>query len=381
MIFRSEHVPDEAYDFIRFPRPQDLWKKLDQNCVDENGCHVLTIPHNINWADGGRTFAVENESEDEWQARARYERLAEIHQEKGNSECLPEHQEDLDEDCNFELVQNNAARNHLSGPDTSTPEEAWSRARSTYYRSLLARGLTVYQSGKSGINPLALGAIGSTDTHFGTPGRVAEEDYTRGISTMFLRDEDMLQNTTFNAGGLVAVWAEENTRANVFDALYRREAYATSGPRITLRFGVADAAYCDAPGGKLTTVMGGELDTTGKPWFIVEALKDQARLGTVEIIKGELRNGEVRESVTEIANFDEGANNVCLTWQDEHYDADAPAYWYVRVSEVPTPRWSKHLCERAGLCEQYPEADTMISERAWSSPIWRLPRPKTPKTL
>lgn len=92
-----------------------------------------------------------------------------------------------------------------------------------------------------------LGAIGSTDTHFGTPGRVAEASYDRGISTLLATDEQQLGRLDFNPGGLVAVWANANTRADVFDALHRREAYATSGPRIALKFGVVGADFCATP--------------------------------------------------------------------------------------------------------------------------------------
>lgn len=375
VIFGSEVVPDQAYDFARFPRVQKLWQKLGENCVEKDGCRVLTIPHNINWADGGRTFAIEDENENEWAVRARFERLAEIFQEKGSSECLPENQQDLGEDCNFNLVQENGAKALLSGPDDSTPAQAWARARSSYYRSLLGRGLAAYSSGQTRNNPMMLGAIGSTDTHFGTPGRVAEETYTRGISSQSATDEQQLANTSFNPGGLVAVWAEANTRSGVFDALHRREAYATSGPRIGLRFGVGDSNYCKKPNASLQVTMGGTIDSkpAEPPWFVIQATKDAAKLKHVQIIKGEYRDGQLHESVVDVATYKRGRSAVCVTWQDKSFDSDAPAYWYARVLEVPTPRWSKHLCEKAELCKEYPAADIMASERAWSSPVWRLP--------
>ena len=376
VIFGSDQVPNEAYDFIRFPEVQSLWKKLHENCSAEEGCRVLTIPHNLNWADGGRTFAVENEDENEWALRARFERLAEIFQEKGASECLPKSREEVGEDCDFNLVYENAAKTRLSGPEKSTPEEAWARARSTYYRSLLARGLAAYQSGASRTNPLMLGAIGSTDTHFGTPGRVAEESYDRGISTMFLEnDEEQLASPEYNPGGLVAVWAEENTREAVFDALHRREAYATSGPRIRLRFGVGEKDHCDVANSKLLVPMGGSVKdlADNKPRFVIEAARDQVKLAGVEIIKGEYRNDHVHETVISVQRYPGGNHTVCLTWQDENFDPETPSYWYARVLEVPTPRWSKLLCERANACEDFPDADVMQSERAWSSPIWWLP--------
>lgn len=385
VIFGSASVPPEAYDYVRFPRVQSLWQQLDKNCLERDGCSVLTIPHNLNWADGGRTFAVETEDASEQRLRARYERLAEIFQEKGASECLPANHSELDEDCDFNLVHDNAAKTRISGPETATPEVAWQRARSSYYRSLLGRGLTAYASGSARSNPLMLGAIGSTDTHFGTPGRVAEASYDRGISTLFANDAQQLARPGFNPGGLVAVWALENTRTAVFDALHRRETYATSGPRIALRFGVGDDAYCKTTDAKLTVPMGGMLSpqqigqsqagrkTKAGTSFIIQATRDDALLAKVQLIKGEYRAGQLHEQVIDVAEFPRGKSDVCVSWRDTAIDSTAPAYWYARVLEQPTPRWSKLLCERADLCEKYPDADVMQAERAWSSPVWWLP--------
>ncbi len=375
VIFRSDAVTPQAYDFVRFPEIHSLWQQLDQNCLEEDGCRVLTIPHNINWADGGPTFAVETETDQQRALRKQYERLAEIFQEKGASECLPERAEDLDEDCNFNLVQENAAKARLSGTTSDSPEEVWSQARSSYYRTLLGRGLLAYQGGAERQNPLMLGAIASTDTHFGTPGRVAESDYSRGISTMFLTDEEQLANVDFNPGGLVAVWAEENTRAAVFDALHRREAYGTSGPRIKLKFGVASKDACEVKDVPFKVPMGGTLaaQSGAAPWFAVLAGKDEAPLAKFEIIKGEVKDSRLHEEVITVAAFNPGKSEACVVWQDPTYDATTPAYWYARVLEKETPRWSKRLCERTGLCDDFPEADQMVAERAWSSPIWHLP--------
>lgn len=375
VIFRSEAVTPQAYDFVRFPKIHSLWQQLDQNCLEKDGCRVLTIPHNINWADGGPTFAVETETNQQWARRAKYERLAEIFQEKGASECLPERAGDLDEDCDFNLALENAAKARLSGASDNSAEEVWSKARSSYYRTLLGRGLLASKAGERQ-NPLMLGAIASTDTHFGTPGRVAEGDYTRGISTMFLTDEEQLANVNFNAGGLVAVWAEENTRAGVFDALYRREAYGTSGPRIKLKFGVANKDACNVQNVPFSVPMGGtfEAQPDVAPWLVVQAGKDETPLAKIEIIKGEVKDGQLNEQVITIAAFGAGGKSqTCVAWQDASFDAALPAYWYARVSEAETPRWSKQLCERGGLCEKFPDADQMIAERAWSSPVWHLP--------
>jgi uncharacterized protein DUF3604 len=375
VIFRGDAVTPQAYDYVRFPEIHSLWQQLDQNCLEEDGCQVLTIPHNINWADGGPTFAVETETDQQWALRTRYERLAEIFQEKGASECLPERAQDLDEDCDFNLVHENAAKARLSGASSDSPAEVWKQARSSYYRTLLGRGLLAYQSGTKRENPLMLGAIASTDTHFGTPGRVAEGDYSRGISTMFLTDEEQLASVGFNPGGLVAVWAEENTRAGVFDALHRREAYGTSGPRIKLKFGVASKNACSVQDLTLKVPMGGTYETQPgeAPWFAVLAGKDDVPLAKIQIIKGEVKEGQLHEEVITVAAFDSGKSEACVVWQDSNFNGTTPAYWYARVLETETPRWSKRLCERNGLCEKFPEADQMVAERAWSSPVWHLP--------
>ncbi len=379
VIFRSDRVPDRAADYVHFPEVTALWRELDTHCRSEDGCEVLTIPHNINWADGGRTFDIEHASEADLAARARFERLAEIHQEKGNSECLPAHRDDPGSDCAFELLTDNAAKARLTGPEDISPEDAWRRMRSTYYRGLLARGLAAYASSESGLNPFMLGAIGSTDTHFGTPGLVSEAGYPGGIASLWLDGEERLTLPNYNPGGLVAVWAQENTRAAIFDSLQARSAYATSGTRIKLRFGATEHDACENSKVNYDTFMGETLttglpsDNTAGPVFTVEAGRDEAPLGTVQIIKGELREDGVVETVHTVADFPDGRDAVCISWQDEAFTAAAPAYWYARVLELPAPRWTKLLCEATGSCDRFPDADRNIRERAWSSPIWHLP--------
>ena len=377
VIFRSESVPDEPFDYVRFPEVAMLWQQLDRHCKAEDGCHALTIPHNINWADGGPTFDVENEDSSIQTLRARFERLAEMHQEKGNSECMARSASTDGADCAFERVVENAARDRLSGPSNLTPEEAWQQARSSYYRTLLNRGLQVYQGGRSRQNPLMLGAIASTDNHFGLAGRVTEAGYRGSIASLFATDEQVLSNTNFNPGGLVAVWAEQNTRGAIFDALHRRQTYATSGPRMTLQFSAGSRQACQVHPHirEQDTAMGGTLTPVTKqaPVFTVSMQKDQLPLSKIELIKGELWEGKLRETVVDLWSDPKGKVNACRFWQDPSFNPRAPAYWYARISEVPSPRWSKLLCESLERCDDYPEADQMIEERAWSSPIWYLP--------
>ncbi len=372
VIYRSERVPQQVFDYIRYPRVGALWQALAAACKVEDGCDALTIPHNINWADGG-TFEIERAPEAELAARARFERLAEIHQEKGNSECLPKNRNDAGIDCAFERLVTNSAKERLTGHEDLTDAQIWANARSSYYRTLLGRGLAAYASSGGERNPLMLGAIGSTDTHFGTAGKVSSDDFFGGISSLWLTDEERLGASGYNPGGLVAVWAAENTRAAIFDALKARSAYATSGPRIRLRFGVGAANACEQAAPKFAPFMGELLDGVESPTFTVQAARDRQRLVRVDLIKGSLANGEYRERTLVLADFAEGRDTLCVSWRDPNYDPASPAFWYARVLEQPTPRWTKHLCQRSGLCDQFPDQDVMVQQRAWSSPIWRLP--------
>jgi len=374
VIFRSEQVPDRAVDYVHYPEVTSLWRELAAHCRPEDGCDAVTIPHNINWADGGPTFDVENASDAQLRARARFERLAEIHQEKGNSECLPEDRNDPGEDCAFERLNENYAKNRLTGPEDISPEDAWKRMRSTYYRSLLGRGLKAFERSGNTLNPMMLGAIASTDSHFGTAGKVSEADYGGSISSLWLNDEERLAAPGYNPGGLVAVWARENTRAGIFDALQSYSAHAPSGPRIKLRFGETNPGACEQAEVNYRTVMGQTLaPESASPTFTVQVGRDEIPIAAVQIIKGELWNGTLKEETIAVAEYPEGRDSACVSWTDAQFNAEAPAFWYARVLEQPSPRWTKILCERAGLCDRFPDGNRSVSERAWSSPIWNLP--------
>jgi hypothetical protein len=244
--------------------------------------------------------------------------------------------------------------------------------RSGYYRSLLGRGLIAYEDSSRALNPLQLGAIGSTDGHFAASGFTDEAGFPGGVTAIWSGPEATLANPDFNPGGLVAVWAEENTRASIFDALQTRHAYATSGTRIRLKFGTTSATACEEAEVRFNTRMGGTVSAAERT-FTVQAAMDRTPLAAIDIVKGYLVNGEPTEQVERIADFEDGRASVCITWRDES-DSDSPAYWYARVIEQPTARWSKHLCERLDLCDRYPDADRMIQDRAWSSPVWYLPK-------
>jgi len=209
------------------------------------------------------------------------------------------------------------------------------------------------------------------------------------------------------------VWAEENSREAIFDAMRRRETYATSGPRIIARLFAGwgyPADLCDAmdqleqayDGG---VPMGGELPerpADAAPVFFVSALRDAlgAPLQRIQIVKGWLEGDETRERVYEIAGdpdngatvdeatctpMGDGADALCETWTDPDFDPSVPAFWFARVVENPTCRWSRHACNAAGVdCATIDETDPLydccdptvrhtIQERAWTSPIWYVP--------
>ncbi len=293
LIFANENVTPEAIDYIRYPGLENLWGQLDLQCRPENGCDVIAIPHNTNMGDG-IYFDVETESDRARHLRSRYERLIEVHQEKGNSECLPPFEVGGEGDCDFEVYLTQRSR-----PKTRIDytREEWEKMRRTHVRGLLLRGLEAYQNSKDErLNPLQLGIIGSTDGHAGTPGFVNEDAWQGSVFGMGDLDR-MMPRVDWNPGGLVAVWAEENTRESIFAAMKRREVYGTSGPRITVQFFAStgkDPLSCENADirADADVVMGGAFgDAAQAPQFLVMALKDKAQLEKIAMIKGEWKDG------------------------------------------------------------------------------------------
>jgi hypothetical protein len=372
LIYGSDRVPDYPINAIDQPDVQSMWTALDRQCRAEDGCDVVAIPHNMNLAEGGG-FDVESEDELSLRLRARFERLAEVYQHKGASECLSDWNRRGEDDCSFELMF--PAR--FGGPFGGKVDEAtWNRMRSTYYRSLLARGLQMQQ--RLRFNPLQLGAVASTDTHDGTPGAVEEDAWLGHFGADLSPSVRFSLFPDASPGGLVGVWAEENTRASLFAALKRREVFGTSGPRIVVRFFALPADVADPcrrgdlPAGAVP--MGGTLPAGARyrPMFVVQALMDREPLETFQVVTGVLGPRGVEERVIDLAPSVRGDGaTLCGVHREPGYDAARPAYWYARVLERPTKRWSKRDCETAGRCS--PAQDRMIRERAWSSPIWRLP--------
>ena len=426
VIFRNDHVPFPTTVFEQ-PTASGLWTELKATCLDGGiGCDVLAIPHNSNESNG-KMFLVEYPgagSQDEERARAELraamEPVAEIYQHKASSECLNGLSGVIgapDEQCDFEARWRPPVTDCGDGTGAGGTITAGCVSRRDFVRGALFEGLK--EAERIGVNPLRLGIIASTDTHNGTPGAVEESRFIghRG------EDDDTpakqlgtgqfyLGGNLFSGGGLVGVWAEENSRSSIFDALRRREVFGTSGPRIAVRFfggwGLPPG-LCTDPNLVQTAYesgvpMGGFLPTppagATAPTFVVSALRDAGTLAhpgvplqRIQIIKGWLEQGQPHQQVFDVAGdsangafVDEatctpqgaGADTLCAVWTDPAFAPAQQAFYYVRVLENPTCRWSTYTCnalapaDRPPACTD-PAVPKTIQERAWTSPIWYQP--------
>lgn len=416
VVFRNADVPARPIGYFEAPRPLDLWQQLTTQCLDAAPCDVLVLPHNSNLSNG-RLFrpdypdAATPEAEREIaELRSRLEPIVEIFQHKGDSECRNGFPGIPDEArCDFEKLR--AATDPVC-PDAA-PGAGGMRLlgcvhRLDFVRNVLLEGLR--EGARIGHNPYRLGFIGSTDTHNGTPGHVAPHDFPGHVGIADDTPHDRLGqgNATHdgvinNPGGLAAVWAVENSRDAIFEAIRRRETYATSGPRIRLRFfaghGFADD-MCQDPHALRRAYthgvpMGSALASADDITFYLEAHADDGGVATplagVEVIKGWLEaDGTLHQRVYPAlgdpeagADFDPatctgatgGHPTLCGTWRDPDAAATAgrPTFYYARALELPTCRWSAHACDalapadRPQSCATTPRA---LRQRAWSSPIW-----------
>jgi hypothetical protein len=420
VIFRNERVPELPTSVYEAPRVEGLWRALRRECLDRgDGCDALVIPHNSNLSDGlmfepsdseGRPLTAESAAE-----RARSELLVEVMQHKGDSECTPE--DSADELCAFEKLSiANFMQNYLPGFWARPPPPR------SYVRRALKDGLLLEE--RLGVNPFRLGMIASTDTHLGTPGLVREDAHPGhgGAGTPPSAVPDGLpDNVEYGPGGLAAIWAEENSRDSLFDALQRREVYGTSGPRLRVRFfggwryaeDLCDSDTLVERGYAHGVPMGGQLPPPpaagAAPRFAVHALRDPGtaeRPGTplqrIQIVKGWVEGGETREAVYDVAGrsddaagvdlatctpYGPGADALCSVWRDPDFDPGQRAFYYVRVLENPVCRWSQYVCNAHGVdCARdvgllppslapccAPSHRPVIQERAWTSPIWYSP--------
>jgi hypothetical protein len=414
VIFRNDRVPELPISYLDEPTDDGLWRALDAGCRVEDGCEALSIPHNSNLSNG-RLLAFEAPAFGDPAAAAaqqgRLEPLMEIYQHKGSSECF----DDLggidsaaDPLCGFEQIRPGAV-DCGDGAGTSGMIGAGCASRRDGLRGALLEGLSVQR--ELGVNPLKLGVIASTDTHLGTPGLVDEESFVghtgqpedtalERLTRSGLRPQGLLTSP----GGLVAAWATSNDRDALFDAMARREVYGTSGPRIPVRFfgGDLPEGLCSDPdavgrayeGG---VPMGGDLPAGAAPRFVVLAGKDPgtdahpgADLERLQIVKGWVDDAGQHVRVYDVAGVEgpdvdletcappPGAASLCGEWVDPDPDPSVAAWWYARVVEVPSCRWSHRQCmalpeaERPAGCSD-PDAPPQIREMAWTSPIWRAP--------
>jgi hypothetical protein len=349
--------------------------------------------------------------------KARYETLIEMIQHKGASECYygPNPIMEQDELCDFEqLPWNSFAGNTFESRARPIEPDAG------HARRVLHRGLV--QGEALGVNPFQWGFIGSTDTHRSLAGGVEEYGYQghggAGNAAVEADAQGLPDEWEFNPGGLAVLYAEENTRESLFAAMKRREAYATSGPRIQVRMYAGeeiDGEMCEANdfaarGYQQGVPMGAEIDSPMQGMRIaVNAQKDPGTathpgtdLQRVQIIKGWLdENGASRQKIFDIAgdanngaavdiNTCEtkgtGAPALCSVWQDPDFDGTQRAFYYARVVENPTCRWSTRVCNAQKIdCSNpdklsddartccLPEMKKTIQERAWTSPVWYTP--------
>ena len=437
VILRNELSPELPFSWIDSPTEHDLWRKLREFCNEtESDCEAITIPHNPNLSNG-QLFAIWyrdlplEEQRRQARLRAEIEPLVEMMQIKGESECrngLYGVVGGPDELCNFEKIRDlPGAALEDCGEGTGSGAQAGKGcvSRLDYARYVLIEGLR--EGERIDVNPYKIGFIGSTDTHSGTPGDTEESGKPSSIRSEgpdLLRIEGQRRARVFqNPGGLAGLWAEENTRDALFDAMKRREAFATSGVRIAPRFFAGfdlPEDLCQRPAQERVSVgyargvpMGGELSTRAgeegapqgrrAPVFAAWAHRDLGRaeageglLQRIQIVKGWVGDdGSFQQAVFDVAGNPEngagvdpqtcepvraGADQLCAVWRDPDFDPGRAAVYYARVVENPICRWSTRRClalpeaERPDGCSE-PSVPRTIQERAWTSPIWIDPVP------
>jgi hypothetical protein len=406
-----KHIPYSSLDSID---PEDLWKALEGYEKETSG-RVLAIPHNGNGSNGmmfaDTTIAGQPLSTDYAARRSRWEPIYEVTQVKGDGETHP-YLSPNDEFADYERWD----KTNIGG---TRKKEPW-MLEYEYARSALARGL-VHES-RLGVNPFAFGMIGSTDSHIGISTTTEDNFFGKfvssepGINRMVTQMAPgfPVPGSDFAASGLAAVWATHNTREALFDALTRKEVYATTGNRITVRlFGGWDFAPADVKRADYAAVgyskgvpMGGTLNAAPRskaPVLMITATKDpdEANLDRIQVIKGWLdASGKTHEKIYDVALSGKrraaskagktplvgstvdianatysnsiGAESLDAVWRDPDFDPTLRAFYYVRVLEIPTPRWTAYDAKRLGAT--IPSGVKSVTvERAYTSPIWYKP--------
>ncbi len=385
VIFGTDKVPDTVFDYLRYPTMLEVWRALEAGCKQADGCDAITIPHNSNYSYGTMWDTADDPAARPYMEL--YHTLAEIFQQKGNSECVRGNALS-DPKCRFEESTGSLVGSLLGMGGGAASLD---RAAPGMVRNGLARGLALEAT--TGKNPLVLGFVGATDTHNGTPGAVKEETWVGHASNQDDTPVRRLKDSEFNPGGITGVWAHENTRAEIFAALKRRETYATSGPRIVVRFFALQGNQSDADATALCAdsmfparlvaagakPMGAELPASGGPLrLFVAAMKDDVALGSIDVVKLVAdAAGNVTQAVQSLP-LPAGQSTACVHWRDTAVVLAQPALYYARVFQEPTHRWSHYACQAAGVdapagCAPDGGLDVKVQERAWTSPIRLVP--------
>ncbi len=425
VIFRNDKVPDEVFSAAD-GFAEDLMRWLDVQCKDE--CRALSIPHNPNFS-WGLMFGERNSdaspvSRETLALRARYERLVEIFQIKGSSECA-RGVGNNDEQCGFENLWP-ACTAEQQAIDPATGQHATHCVGpNDMVRGVLRRGLLERE--RLGFNPFQLGIVSGTDNHNGAPGDTSEDRYKGhagsnddtpqarlGLDRSLAMKTLGFTGSEMNPGGLTGVWATENTREAIWDALYRRATWGTSGSRIRV---CMFAGYDFAPDLHASTdwleqanaegiPMGGELPPAAPgeaPRLLIRAMRDphSAPLQKLQVVKGWSVGGETFEEVYDVAcsdglqpdaathrcpdngarvdlrdcsiSADRGAAELATTWTDPDFDPSRAAFYYIRVLENPVCRYSQRDALASGLPHPAGFSQT-VQERAWTSPVWYYPQ-------
>ena len=408
-------VPYTTQEPVGSIDPLDLYAYLE-NYEAKTGGSALALSHNGNLSNGimfpmDKQFTGKKIDRNYVELRARWEPLYEVTQIKGDGEAHPLLSPD-DEFADYETWD-------VGNLDVSAVKQD-DMLQYEYAREALKNGLVLEK--KLGTNPYKFGMVGSTDSH--TALATAEEENFFGKATNaepsphriqhpFMKNENgEIPGYMLVSSGYTGVWATENTRAAIWDAMERKEVYGTTGPRMIVRFFggwdfVAEDANSRAPafrGYEKGVPMGGDLGKSdgGAPNFMVFALRDPigANLDRIQIVKGWMDSkGKTHEKVYDVAWSDDrepdsngklppvgntvdvaaanwtntiGASELATVWTDPDFDPEHSAFYYVRVLEIPTPRWVVYDAFRFGI-ELPADAETVGQERAYTSPIWYNP--------
>ncbi|WP_435135858.1 DUF3604 domain-containing protein [Formosa sp. A9] len=401
VFFRDTNLPDMPFSANEGPSPQELWDWM--KIQEAKGIKVFCNPHNSNESKGMLfpEVAMNNKPIDETYAKTRqhFERNLEMMQTKGNSEVVPQFWPN-DEFADFE--------------NAVSLQKYFGRVfeKHNFVRYGLTRGVKYYE--ELGINPFKYGFVGGTDSHNGVMSNVEEFNYVghHGMADETAEgrskneQDGEMYNRDMNPGGLTGVWATSNTREAIWDGMHNRESFATSGPRIKVRF-FAGNGYSTNYDSYETMVkdgyekgvpMGQNYEGSESPDFMVWAIKDPIgpNLDRIQIIKGWVENGEMKDKIYNVAasddrlksdgtvtpidapvdlktgefNKEKGDPELMAVWKDPEFNPTQNAYYYVRVIQLPTGRYNLFDEIRNPRVKYPDDTKKTIQERAWASPIW-----------